>query len=211
MVTLLRRLSRQKRNLLFIALALVALSLYQLVETGEIRWPRSVYQEVTAYLGRPAASWRKASDALNDAVPAIPREFDIEGRVVRVSDGDTISVLDQRKQQYKIRFYGIDAPELGQAYGQAARKALARILDGAEVGLVVVDVDDYERQVATVYVDKRNVNTEMVAMGYAWWYRYHARNRQDLRQAEEQARAARSGLWADPDPEPPWEWRRRNR
>ena len=211
MVSHLRRMSLSKRNFLFIALALSALSLYELVETGGIRWPRAVYGELVSYLGRPAAGWRKATDTLNDVVPGVPRKFDIEGRVVRVADGDTISVLDQRRQQYKIRFYGIDAPELGQPYGNAARKALVAMLDGAHVRLVVVDVDDYKRQVATVYVGDSNVNTAMVARGYAWWYRYHARHREDLRQAESEAREARAGLWADPNPEPPWEWRRRNR
>lgn len=201
----------RKRHVFYVVLALGGLSLYQFVDTGEVKWFAAVQQELATYLNRPESGWRKATDALNEAAPGTPRKFDIEGRVVRISDGDTISVLDHNKQQYKIRFYGIDAPELGQAYGKAARKALTGLLDGADVSLVVVDVDDYQRQVATVYVGAENINTAMVAQGYAWWYRYHARNRQDLRDAETQARAEGRGLWAAPDPEPPWDWRRRNR
>jgi endonuclease YncB( thermonuclease family) len=128
-----------------------------------------------------------------------------------VADGDTLSVLDSGNQQYKIRFYGIDAPERGQPFGNAARRELSKMVENRQVQLVVKDIDDYDRHVAEVYLEGVSVNLTMVETGYAWWYRYHARTRQDLEQAERAAREAGRGLWSDKSPQPPWDWRRENR
>ena len=133
--------------------------------------------------------------------------YDLTGRVVKVTDGDTITILDANQTQHKVRLYGIDTPEYKQPYSRAATKALADLVEGEGVGVDVKDTDSYGRTVGVVYKGTVNVNLEMVKSGYAWWYKKYAPLDDDLRVAEERARTDRLGLWADPNPVPPWEWR----
>ena len=136
---------------------------------------------------------------------------DLAGRVVRVADGDTVTVLDRRNTQHKVRLYGIDSPERDQPYGKAAKNALQRLIDNRPVEVVVVAKDSYGRTVGTLYRDGVNLNEAMVAAGYAWWYQHFAPNERRLEEAEQRARAQRVGLWAEPRPVAPWDWRRRQR
>jgi endonuclease YncB( thermonuclease family) len=133
--------------------------------------------------------------------------YDLSGRVVKVTDGDTITILDANQAQHKVRLYGIDTPEYKQPYSRAATKALAGLVEGEGVVVDVKDTDSYGRTVGVVYKGSVNVNLEMVKSGYAWWYKKYAPLDDDLRVAEERARTDRLGLWADPNPVPPWEWR----
>jgi len=135
--------------------------------------------------------------------------YDLSGRVVRVADGDTLTVLDAENRQYEIRLHGIDTPEFGQPYRSAAKRALADRVAGEGVGIDVKDTDRYGRTVGVVYLGAKNINVYMVRSGYAWWYKKYAPFSDALREAERQARADGLGLWAYTDPIPPWEWRRR--
>jgi len=211
------------------ALIVIALlfSAFQYMNTGSVTWPGDLLGNITAtlkeYPDRPEAGWRRAGEALEtigaarEGTPA--PEFDITGRVVRVSDGDTVSVLDRNKKQHKIRLFGIDTPEREQAFGLAAKKALTELVANQQVGVVQITRDEYDRVVGTLYLDTTNNNTKdntninqtMVAMGYAWWYRYYAPHERHLEAAEKSARSERLGLWSDPNPEPPWDWRRARR
>jgi len=134
-----------------------------------------------------------------------------EGKVVNVTDGDTINVYNAEQGQVKIRLYGIDCPEKGQPYGQAAGKYLASLIAGAMVEIEPVTKDRYGRTVAIVMDDELNVNQEMVRSGYAWVYRkYCDKEFCDYWLAlENDARAGKLGLWREPDPIPPWEWRKK--
>jgi len=203
--------TRRQRHLSILVAALLGLSVYQWVVDGQVSWHRGITDELPGWASRDDAAWRRATDAVNDAVPGQPDSFDIEGRVVRVADGDTVSVLDKRNRQHKIRFYGIDAPERGQPFGNTARRELSSRIEDQLVQVVVNDIDDYDRQVGEVFFQGKSMNVHMVEQGYAWWYRYHARSRQDLETAEREAREAGRGLWSDRDPMPPWDWRRENR
>ena len=137
--------------------------------------------------------------------------YDLSGRVVKVTDGDTITILDANQTQHKVRLYGIDTPEYKQPYSRVATKALAGLVEGEGVGVDVKDTDSYGRTVGVVYKGNVNVNLQMVKSGYAWWYKKHAPLDDDLRMAEERAQIDKLGLWAEPDPIAPWEWRRTNR
>ena len=137
--------------------------------------------------------------------------YDLSGRVVKVTDGDTITILDANQTQHKVRLYGIDTPEYRQPYSRAATKALGGLVEGEGVGVDVKDTDSYGRTVGVVYKGNVNVNLQMVKSGYAWWYKKHAPLDDDLRMAEERAQIDKLGLWAEPDPIAPWEWRRTNR
>jgi endonuclease YncB( thermonuclease family)/methylphosphotriester-DNA--protein-cysteine methyltransferase len=136
----------------------------------------------------------------------------IEGKVVRVADGDTITVLDADNKQHRIRFQGIDAPESKQAWGQVSKENLAKMVFGKQVTVIWDKVDKYRRTVGKVLLDGRDINIEQVKAGLAWHYKKYAEeqpaeDRVTYARAEEEARAARRGLWQDPNPTPPGEWR----
>ncbi|HKQ53241.1 MAG TPA: thermonuclease family protein, partial [Pyrinomonadaceae bacterium] len=136
----------------------------------------------------------------------------IEGKVVRVSDGDTITVLDADNKQHRIRFQGIDAPESKQAYGQASKENLSKMVFGKQVTVTWDKVDKYRRTVGKVLLDGRDINIEQIKAGYAWHYKKYAEeqpaeDRVTYAQAEQEARAAKRGLWQDANPTPPGEWR----
>ena len=146
-------------------------------------------------------------------VPAPDELFDaeqLEGRVVRVVDGDSLELLDEHDQQHRIRLFGIDAPEQGQAFGRRAKESLADLVAGRTVTAHIMDEDPYGRLVALIEVDGVEVNQRLIALGMAWVYRRFADDPQWL-QLEDEARAARRGLWRDPHPVRPADWRREHR
>jgi endonuclease YncB( thermonuclease family)/methylphosphotriester-DNA--protein-cysteine methyltransferase len=143
---------------------------------------------------------------------AASKERVIEGKVVKVSDGDTITVLDRENNQHKIRFQGIDAPESKQAFGQASKENLSNMIFGKEVKVVWSKTDKYGRTVGKILLDGRDINIEQIKAGYAWHYKSYEReqppeDRVSYAAAEQDARAAKRGLWQDPNPTPPGEWR----
>lgn len=137
---------------------------------------------------------------------------DLTGRVVGISDGDTLTLLTADRRQTKVRLAEIDTPERRQPYGSRAREALAELAFQREVRVVVEETDRYGRSVGHVYAGGRNVNAELVRRGAAWVYDRYNRD-PALPVLEAEARAARRGLWSLPAAErmPPWEWRRRAR
>jgi endonuclease YncB( thermonuclease family) len=143
---------------------------------------------------------------LGSALAAEPETF--TARVVGVSDGDTLTVLDSVKVQTKIRLHGIDAPESSQDFGTRAKETLSGKVFGKEIRLVKRDVDRYGRVVADVFVGERLINRELVAEGWAWHYVKYAPKDDALAKAEKEARAAKRGLWADAAPVAPWDFRK---
>lgn len=197
------------RQLLRLAVILAALSLWQWYQYGEVDWHQRILAPLT---DREESSGLQVAtrhvEALGKEREGVPAHFDLSGRVVRVADGDTLSVLVAGNEQYRLRLYGIDAPEREQAHGAQAAQALAARVANQRVDAIVVDTDDYGRKVATIYLDGENLNLWLVEQGHAWWYRYHARHEHRLESAEQAARAAGRGLWQAGDPTPPWDWRR---
>jgi micrococcal nuclease len=133
------------------------------------------------------------------------------GKVVAIADGDTLTVLDYQHVQHKIKLYGIDAPEKAQPFGTKSREALASKVFGKEVLFSVEKHRDrYSREIGEIFIDNRDINTEMVADGCAWRYPQDD-NAGNFLAAEKDAREHKRGLWADPHPIPPWEFRRAKR
>ncbi len=137
----------------------------------------------------------------------------LTGKVVKITDGDSITVLDNTNIQHRIRLQGIDAPERKQPFGNASRKHLASLVAGKEVIVKWAKRDRYRRIVGFVIVDGHDVNLVQVKAGMAWFYRYYQKelsreNRKLYAQAEDEARANKRGLWQDKNPMPPWEHRR---
>lgn len=144
-------------------------------------------------------------------VPAPTHAEQFTGKVVGISDGDTVSVLREGKAT-KVRLYGVDAPEKAQAFGTQARKFTGDLVFQQMVTVIIRDTDRYGRLVGEVILpDGRNLNQELVRAGMAWWYQQYAPKATTLAQLEAEARAAKRGLWADASPTPPWEWRRGKR
>jgi len=134
---------------------------------------------------------------------------DFSGLVVSVLDGDTLEVLHNDRPE-RIRLSGIDCPEKGQAYGTRAKQAASELVLGGEVTLQTYGKDKYGRTLADVLLlDGSNVNHTLVEDGWCWWYRKYAPGDTVLKGLEKEAREGKKGLWADPQPVPPWEWRHR--
>ncbi len=137
----------------------------------------------------------------------------LTGKVVKITDGDTLYVLDANYKDHKIRLAGIDAPERRQAYGLASRKHLASIVAGKQVTVEYQKRDRYGRIVGKVLLDGIDVCLEQVKAGLAWHYKKYqheqsAEDRELYADAENKARNERLGLWRENNPIPPWEHRR---
>lgn len=103
------------------------------------------------------------------------------------------------------------APEQGQAFGARAKQATSELAFGKEVRVETRTTDRYGRMVGEVFLPGgKSLNRELVKLGMAWWYRKYSTDA-SIGALEDQASAAKRGLWADPDPVPPWEWRHPNR
>jgi len=136
---------------------------------------------------------------------------DFTGRVISVLDGDTIEVLHNRHPE-RIRLQGIDCPERGQAFGTKAKQATSALVFGKEVTVKDHGRDRFGRTIGTVVMPEgTNVNHDLLKTGMCWWYRKYAPGDSNLERLEKDAREGKKGLWADPQPVPPWEWRKRSR
>ena len=148
---------------------------------------------------------------------------ELYGTVVRVGDGDTLTLLDASHKMHKVRLSGIDAPERRQAYGERARQHLALLTYGKSARVIWQKRDRYGRIVGRVFVAEcggpecpfsREVGLEQIKAGLAWHYKDYAREQPPNERwryalVELQARARREGLWQDASPIPPWEFRQR--
>ncbi len=135
---------------------------------------------------------------------------ELRGKVIYVADGDTITVLDAGKVQHKVRLQGIDAPEKSQAFGTKSKERMTEKVAGKEVGVQWKEKDRYGRILGDVHLGKQDINLEMVQDGMAWHYKQYSKSK-ELANAEEAARKAKKGLWADKEPVPPWEFRKKER
>ena len=140
---------------------------------------------------------------------SFPAWADFTGKVVAVADGDTITVLRDR-EQVKVRLLEIDAPEKAQAFGNRSKQSLSDLCFNKTARLDDKGKDRYGRTLARVYCDGVDANAEQVRRGMAWVYDRYVTDR-GLYSIQDEARAAKRGLWADVNPVPPWEWRRNQR
>lgn len=148
--------------------------------------------------------------------PSAVQDRFLVGRVVGVSDGDTVTVLDAQKKQHRIRLVGIDAPESKQAFGQKSKDLLAQWVHGQEVRIEHTKTDRYNRILGKIWIEERDINLAMIESGMAWYYKQFSRDlspsdRALYEKAEARARQQRLGLWADAQPQAPWDFRRQQR
>jgi endonuclease YncB( thermonuclease family) len=140
----------------------------------------------------------------------------LSGRVIAVTDGDTIKVLDTTNTHYKIRLSGIDAPEKRQPFGQVSKRSLSELIYDKQVNVEWSKKDRYQRIVGKVIVNGIDVNLEQVKRGLAWHYKKYLKEQtsEDVvaySQAELEAINSELGLWVDKEPIAPWEWRKAGR
>ena len=131
-------------------------------------------------------------------------------RVVAVSDGDTVRVLSSGNREMKCRLHGIDAPETSQSMGQASKASLSDMIYRKTVDVEVIDQDQYGRSVCRIVLNGVDVNKVQIQRGFAWWYSRYS-NDASYGQAQDTAKRQRLGLWAEPNPTPPWAFRRQGR
>lgn len=140
----------------------------------------------------------------------------IQGRVVAIADGDTVTVLDATNTQWKIRLMGIDAPEKKMPFGQRSKENLSDLVFNKQVSVEYSKQDRYGRTVGKIVVSGFDANLEQVKAGMAWHYKQYQKEqlpdeRVSYAEAEEQARGGRKGLWVDAEPTPPWDWRKQQK
>jgi len=128
---------------------------------------------------------------------------------VEITDGDTFDIRRSIGRQITVRLFGVDAPESSQSYGTAATRAARRIIGGSSVRVSVEDVGRYGRAVARVEISGGDLSEMMVRRGYRWHHEEYAPDATELARLERQARNAERGLWKQPNPIPPWDWRDR--
>ena len=133
----------------------------------------------------------------------------LEGRVVGVIDGDTVDVLAPGNEKLRVRLAEIDAPEKRQAYGARSKQALADLCFGKDAQVETKGRDRYGRTIGRVRCAGVDANAEQVRQGLAWVYDRYVTDR-SLYAVQDAARSDRRGLWADQEPIPPWEWRRKS-
>jgi endonuclease YncB( thermonuclease family) len=131
----------------------------------------------------------------------------ISGQVVGITDGDTLTILDTSKKRYKIRLADIDAPERGQAFYKRSRQSLADICFRKSAIINTNGKDRWGRYIAKVNCAGLDANGEQVRRGMAWTFKKYAPMTSALYEIEGYARLRQLGLWADPKPVAPWDWR----
>jgi len=135
-------------------------------------------------------------------------------KVIKVTDGDTVHVLDQANTRHKIRLGGIDAPEKKQIYGDKSTQNLSGLIAGKNVEVEYYKQDRYGRIIGKLIKDGQDINLLQIKHGYAWHYKYYQKDQTKLDRmlyssAENESRKKRIGLWSIPAV-PPWEYRRKN-
>ena len=129
----------------------------------------------------------------------------VTGKVIGISDGDTVTILIDGYQE-KVRLHGIDSPEQGQEYSKKARRFTSRMVYGKTVSIERMGKDRYGRTIGWVQVDDKVLNEELIRAGYAWHFKKYSSS-EKLAALENEARKSGAGLWAGYDPIPPWEYR----
>lgn len=131
---------------------------------------------------------------------------EIFGRVVKIADGDTITILTNDNNQIRVRLFGIDAPETKQAFSKKSKEFLSGLIAGKDVLVKFSKKDRYGRILGIVYHNKTDINEQMVLNGYAWAYLYYSK---EYEKQMKRAKQQKLGLWQDKNPTEPYIFRKK--
>lgn len=132
----------------------------------------------------------------------------IKGRIIKVTDGDTVTLLSKNNKQIKIRLYGIDCPEKGQDYYQVAKNFVDNAIYDKNVEVEIINKDRYQRSVGIIWTsDHSNLNLELIKQGLAWHYKQFDKSK-SYADAEIKARSLNKNIWSLNNATPPWEFRK---
>jgi endonuclease YncB( thermonuclease family) len=131
----------------------------------------------------------------------------LAGRVAEIGGGDALTILDAGERRHKVRVADIDAPKMDQPFGTRSTKSLADLCLGKHAAVEDAAPERDGRTIGRVSCAGVDAAKAQVRLGMAWVYRRYAPRHSVLYGIENEARIRRRGLWADPDPVPPWEWR----
>jgi endonuclease YncB( thermonuclease family) len=169
--------------------------------------PKSVWVPILALALAVSCTHRSGQPERQGTTPSLAPSGPqtLTGRVVAIADGDTITLLDSANTQHRIRLEGIDAPETHQAFGEQSSQSLSGMIFGKDVTVTYQKIDQYGRLVGKIILDGKDINLEQVKAGMAWHYKFYEdeqtpEDRELYGKAEAEARAARRGLWQDPNP-----------
>ncbi len=141
----------------------------------------------------------------------------LKGVVIAVHDGDTATLESAQRRLLRVRFYGVDAPELAtedwpdQAFGRAAGAFMRKFLLHQRVAVRLTGERTYGREVGEIFVAERSASRVLLRAGFGWWNRKYAPRDAELARLEKIARKAKRGLWSDRAAIPPWQYRQRHR
>jgi endonuclease YncB( thermonuclease family) len=140
----------------------------------------------------------------------------LQGKVIKVTDGDTVNVLTSDNETHRIRLSGIDAPEKKQAFGSKSKQVLADLIDGKTVNVEYNKLDRYQRVVGKITFNGQDVNLRQIKLGLAWHYKKYEKeqdveDRSIYANAEYLAQRDKIGLWYDANPIAPWDFRKQKR
>lgn len=147
----------------------------------------------------------------------VPTEETFLAKVVRVGDGDTLTIMDPQNQKIKIRLASIDAPEYKQTFGKESRAYLNQLIYDKTIKVQNLGLDPYNRVLAKIWYQNKDVQLQLIEEGMAWHYAYFAKKQQtdaefkQYEQAQKQAKANQLGLWKDPKAISPWNFKRNER
>lgn len=157
--------------------------------------------------------WPFASEIYKFIYPSSSKQVEedvlLEGTIIAVSDGDSVTFLDEDNKKVKIRLYGIDAPEIKQKYGREAKNYLSERILYKKVKIQEYGLDRYKRLLGVIYLDKSNINEEMIIEGWAW--QYHFNKDEKYAQMMKEAQLKKKNLWKDSNPIDPYDWRKMNK
>ncbi len=136
--------------------------------------------------------------------------LELVGKVIKVSDGDTVTILTEDKVSHKIRLNDIDAPEKKQPFGNKSRDNLASYIAGEIITVKYKSKDKYGRILGTIYFENLDINLQQIKNGYAWVYKQYSEN-QTYYQEEQKAKDLKKGLWIAKEPLAPWEYRKKRK
>ena len=133
--------------------------------------------------------------------------LELKGKIIHISDGDTVHLLTSKNEKIKIRLNDIDAPEAKQAFGNKSKENIKKFIYQKDVIVEYKKKDQYKRVLGTIYYQNRDINLQQVKDGYAWVYKKYSKNPTYFK-AEQEARSKKIGLWSDRNPIEPWVFRK---